>query len=104
MTSSWWRSASRPRATRSRRTRRARSCATRGARRCGCASPSAAGERVARAGSARRRDAPELAVVLVGDEVERAVGSLTHVADALVAIRQQVLLSRDAIVLEHEAH
>jgi hypothetical protein len=43
--------------------------------------------------SAPRRDLPELAVGLVGDDVERTVGTLAHIADALSAVGQQVLLA-----------
>src|SRR5262245_5871714 len=54
--------------------------------------------------SAARGDLPELAVRGVGDDVERAVGSLPHVADALATIGEQMLLARHAVTLERETH
>ena len=46
-----------------------------------------------------RHDLPKLPIGLVGDDVQRAVAALAHVADALAAVGEQVLLARDAIVL-----
>src|SRR5688572_29534111 len=53
---------------------------------------------------APRCDSPQLAVGCVGDDIQRAVAALAHVADALAAIGEQVLLARHAVVLDHEAH
>src|SRR5690606_20251257 len=53
---------------------------------------------------AARHQLPEFALVLVRDDVERTVGSLSNVADALLAIRQQVFLARDLLAFEFQAY
>src|SRR5690606_2878473 len=49
-----------------------------------------------------RRELPELAVLFVGDDVERAVRTLAHVADAPAALGEQVLLALHLRLLEHQ--
>ena len=51
-----------------------------------------------------RNDLPELAFALVGDDVQRAVRTLPHVAHALPAVAEKLLLARDAIVLERQSN
>ena len=50
-----------------------------------------------------RRQLQQLAVAAVGEQVEVAVGSLTHVADLLPAIGEQALLAGHLLAVEREA-
>src|SRR5690606_12310054 len=49
------------------------------------------------------RDPEQLAVGLVGHDVERAVRSLPNVANSPAAIGEEMLLAGDAVVLERQA-
>src|ERR1044071_1744380 len=47
---------------------------------------------------------PKLPVPLVRDHVERAVRPLAHVADALVAVGEQVLFAHHAVAFDDQPH
>src|SRR5690606_7159377 len=51
-----------------------------------------------------RNQLPELALVLVRHDIERAVGPLAHVADTLPAVRKQVLLAGDPLSVDLEPY
>src|SRR5687767_2899566 len=51
-----------------------------------------------------RRDLPQLTVAGVRDDVERAVRPLPDVADPLVAVGEQMLLTDHPVVGERDAH
>ena len=54
-------------------------------------------------GFRRRRQLEDDAIVLVGEQVQVAVGTLAHVADALIEVLDQPLLADDLAVLDVEA-
>src|SRR5918995_2473982 len=51
-----------------------------------------------------RGDFPELAVTLIGNDVQRPIRTLPHVAYSLVPVLEQVLLASDPVVLQRETH
>jgi hypothetical protein len=50
----------------------------------------------------RRSKAPELSVCLIRNDVERAVGALAHITNALLPLGQQMLFPHHTIVFEDQ--